>query len=279
MNKNGTSSWSMVVFTDLDGTLLNSRTYRFDEAGEALDALHARRIPVVLVSSKTRAEMEPIRYQLRNDHPFIVENGGAVFIPAEYFSFPLPATGASGPYRVVEFGTPYPLLRKALKEIEREVGLSLTGYGDLSADGVASRTGLSSGEAALAKQREYDEPFFIEGTRRITPELAAAIKRRGMNWTTGDRCHHLMGDQDKGRAVLHLIQYYRQAAADHHHRLTTVAVGNSLNDLPMLAAVDRPILVQQADGSYAPGVDLPGLIRAPAPGPIGWNQAILSLLR
>ncbi|MCP9473232.1 MAG: HAD-IIB family hydrolase [Nitrospira sp.] len=279
MSKNGTSSWSMVVFTDLDGTLLNSRTYRFDEAGEALDALHARGIPVVLVSSKTRAEMEPIRSQLRNDHPFIVENGGAVFIPAEYFSFPLPATGASGPYRVVEFGTPYPLLRKALKEIEREVGLSLTGYGDLSVDDVASRTGLSFKEAALAKQREYDEPFFIEGTHRATPELAAAIESRGLNWTTGDRCHHLMGSQDKGRAVRRLIEYYRQAAADHHHGLTTVTVGNSLNDLPMLAAVDRPILVRQADGSYAVGVDLPGLIRAPAPGPVGWNQAILSLLR
>ncbi|MCP9438434.1 MAG: HAD-IIB family hydrolase [Nitrospira sp.] len=269
----------MVVFTDLDGTLLNSRTYRFDEAREALDALQARGIPTVLVSSKTRAEMEPIRSQLRNGHPFIVENGGAVFIPAEYFLFPLPGTRASGPYRIVEFGTPYSLLRQALKEIERDIGLSLTGYGDLSADDVALRTGLSSEEAALAKQREYDEPFFIEGTHRVPPELAAAIRSRGLNWTTGDRCHHLMGPQDKGRAVRRLIQYYRQAARDHHHRLTTVAVGNSLNDLPMLAAVDRPILLQQADGVYAAGIDLPGLIRAPAPGPTGWNQAILSLLQ
>lgn len=279
MSKDGTSSWSMVVFTDLDGTLLNSRTYRFDEAGEALDALRARGIPIVLVSSKTRAEMESIRSQLRNDHPFIVENGGALFIPAGYFSFPLPDARDSGPYRVVEFGTSYSLLRNALKEIERDVGLSLTGYGDLSTDDVASRTGLSLKEATLAKQREYDEPFFIEGPPRVPPELAVAIRNRGLNWTTGDRCHHLMGFQDKGCAVRRLIQYYRQDAMDHHHQLTTVAVGNSLNDLPMLATVDRPILVQQADGAYAAGIDLPGLIRAPAPGPTGWNQAILSLLR
>lgn len=279
MSANRAFSWSMVIFTDVDGTLLDSRTYRFDEARQALEHLRDQKIPLVLVSSKTQAEMEPIRSHLHNDHPFIVENGGAVLIPAKYFPFPPPATRICGPYHVVEFGTPYPLLRNALKEIAREVGLSLTGYGDLSADDIAVRTGLSSEEAALAKQREYDEPFFIEGDRPITPELAAAIRRRGLNWTTGDRCHHLMGSQDKGRAVRYLIEYYRQAAAAHGQHCTTVALGNSLNDLPMLAAVDRPILIQQADGSYAPGVDLPGLMQAPAPGPIGWNQAILSLLR
>ncbi|MCS6897462.1 MAG: HAD-IIB family hydrolase [Nitrospira sp.] len=270
--------WNMVIFTDLDGTLLDSRTYRFDEACEALGELQLRGIPVVLVSSKTRAEIEPIRSQLNNGHPFIVENGGAVFVPLGYFSLPLPAAGTSGCYQVVEFGTSYPLLRKALKEIGHDAGVSLTGYGDLSEEEVAQRTGLSLEEAALAKQREYDEPFFIEGTDCFPPSLAMAIANRRLRWTTGDRCHHLMGAQDKGLAVRRLIHYYQQAAGIHSHRLTTVAVGNSPNDLPMLAAVDKPILLQQADGSYAAGVDLPGLIRAPAPGPVGWNHAILSLL-
>ena len=52
-----------------------------------------------------------------------------------------------------------------------------------------------------------------------------------------------------------------------------------LTDLPLLSNVDRPILVQQADGSYDDKADLPGVIRAPGIGPAGWTQAVLDLLK
>ena len=57
---------AMVVFTDLDGTLLDKKTYSFEAAREALTELRARNIPLIVVSSKTRAEIEPIRLELRN---------------------------------------------------------------------------------------------------------------------------------------------------------------------------------------------------------------------
>jgi len=74
------SSW--VVFTDLDGTLLDHSSYSFEAARPALEGLRARRIPVVPCTSKTRAEVEEIRTRLRNRDPFVVENGGAALIPA-----------------------------------------------------------------------------------------------------------------------------------------------------------------------------------------------------
>ncbi|MBX3303910.1 MAG: hypothetical protein KF693_16990, partial [Nitrospira sp.] len=101
---------------------------------------------------------------------------------------------------------------------------------------------------------------------------------RGLRWTKGDRFHHLMGIHDKGQAVRYLIECYRRLADHQRDRLITVGIGNSLNDLPMLNAVEQPILVQQPDGLYEPDFKLPGLILAPGPGPIGWNRAILSLL-
>ncbi|NJN70518.1 MAG: hypothetical protein HC801_09740 [Nitrospira sp.] len=76
----------------------------------------------------------------------------------------------------------------------------------------------------------------------------------------------------------YLIECYRRRADRHRDRLITVGIGNSWNDLPMLNAVDRPVLVQQPDGSYEQDIELPGLIRAQGPGPIGWNRAVLSLL-
>ena len=269
----GEAPRTMVVFTDLDGTLLDGSTYSFDAAREALNALRARSIPIVVVSSKTRAEIEPLRSRLRNEHPFIVENGGAVFVPSNYFPFQLTAATAHDQYHIVGLGTSYPRLRRALKEIEQELEVELRGYGDMPVEEVVMRTGLSRQEAERAKQRDYDEPFVVN--KRCTLEtLTQAITARGLRWTKGDRFHHLMGIQDKGQAVRYLIEYYHRQ----RDRLITVGIGNSLNDLPMLKAVDRPVLVQQPDGTYEQDINLPGLILAPGPGPIGWNLAMLSLL-
>ena len=57
----------------------------------------------------------------------------------------------------------------------------------------------------------------------------------------------------------------------------TIALGDSLNDLPLLQEADYPVLVQKKDGSYESGMDIPGLIRAEGIGPEGWKNSILAL--
>ncbi len=276
----------MIILTDLDGTLLDATTYSFDAAKEALDAIRTRNIPFILSSSKTRAELERIRFRLDHQGPFIAENGGAVFIPKGLFTFPLRDATLRGPYQVIEMGTPYPTLRGELKEIERTLGHPLRGFGDMPAEEIAERTGLPAEEAFLAKQREYNEPFVLEEPAASDPGVFEALQRlakdRGLRCTTGGRFFHLMGNCDKGRAAEYLIEFYRQQLGPDGERLQTVALGDSLNDLPMLILVDRPILVQRTDGSYHPNVatrTVPRLSRAKGIGPVGWNRAVLELLR
>lgn len=272
----------IVVFSDLDGSLLDEATYSFEAAVEALSALRNRDIPLILVSSKTRAEIEPIRFRLELAHPFIVENGGGLFIPKGYFDFSVPWAQVRSTFQVIELGTPCARLRVALKEIERAVGSRLRGFGDMSAEEIAERTGLSHPEAVLAKQREYDEPFAIEDIEDPAPlvnEIHSQAETRGLRCTRGGRFFHLMGDSDKGQACQLLIDCYRRRFKNDRGSLLIVGIGNSLNDLPMLAVVDRPVLVQRPDGSYAPEVSLPNLIRAPGIGPVGWNRAVLDLIQ
>ena len=157
----------VVVFTDLDGCLLDGITYSWEPAREALEVLRARRIPLVLVSSKTRAELEAIRSQLQLDHPFVSENGGAVFSPDGYFSTSPEEAVRRDDYEVIELGTPYPTLRQALRELEQAVGVQLRGFGDMSIEEIAERTGLTEANVHLARQREYDEPFLIEGPAAV----------------------------------------------------------------------------------------------------------------
>ena len=76
-----------VVFVDLDGTLLGTDAASWEAAAPALEALRGHGIPLILVSSKTRAEVESLRRHLQHQDPFIVENGAAIFIPQGLLGF------------------------------------------------------------------------------------------------------------------------------------------------------------------------------------------------
>ena len=270
----------LIVYTDLDGCLLDSKTFSYESAAPALEALRSQRIPLVLVSSKTRAEIEPLRQRLRHHDPFIVENGAAVFVPRSLFDFPLERARVRTPYNVIELGLPYSILRDVLKQIEKSVATPLRGFGDLSVDEVMQVTGLGRQDALLAKQREYDEPYLLEGPTALIEEVCRQIVVRGLRWTKGGRFFHLTGDNNKGQAAALLLRCYQrqrllQGDSD---RIETVGIGDSVNDAPLLAVVDHPILVQKPDGSYDPDIHIPGMIRASGIGPIGWNHAVQELL-
>jgi mannosyl-3-phosphoglycerate phosphatase len=66
-----------LVFTDLDGTLLDSRTCSYEKSLAAINRLEQKGIPIIFCSAKTRAEQEVYRRELGLRHPFVVENGGA----------------------------------------------------------------------------------------------------------------------------------------------------------------------------------------------------------
>ncbi|MDP2876998.1 MAG: HAD-IIB family hydrolase, partial [Holophaga sp.] len=64
-----------ILFTDLDGTLLDESTYAFEPALPAIRALQERGIPIVFCTSKTFAETVALQEVLGITDPFIVENG------------------------------------------------------------------------------------------------------------------------------------------------------------------------------------------------------------
>src|SRR5262249_39570829 len=68
-----------IVFSDLDGTLLDARTYDWRPAERALARLAELGVPVILTSSKTRAEIEEWRRTLGNREVFVSENGGGIY--------------------------------------------------------------------------------------------------------------------------------------------------------------------------------------------------------
>ena len=265
-----------VIFTDLDGTLLDCVTYSFEPALPALRLIGEMDIPIVFCSSKTRDEIECCRRNLGNGHPFITENGGGIVIPAGYFDpriFPVHTTIVrENECLVIRLGASYPALRRAIRELRSE-GFRITGFGDMSVAEVAELTKLPRDQARLAKRRDYDEPFLFDGNEVETIKFEKAVRAKGFSLTRGS-FFHLLGDSDKGKAVALLIGFFRQKYGE----ISSIAVGDGPNDIPMLELVDHPILVRKPDGNHDSRVDIPRLIRAEGIGPEGWNSALLGLL-
>lgn len=267
-----------IIFTDLDGTLLDHKTYAFTAALPAIELVKEKGIPLVFCSSKTRAEIEYWRERLENLHPFISENGGGIFIPLSYFlandiGAVWPTTEMTKGYSVLVLGTPYPLLRGALEEL-RSNGFEVKGFGDMSATEVAELTGLSMEEAKLARRREFDEPFAFYGDQTKLGTLLVSIQEKGLRYAQG-RFYHLMGDSDKGKAVDVLKGLYQRKFGD----IVTIALGDSPVDFPMLEKVDYPMLVRNYKGEHDRRIALPNLIRAEGIGPEGWNKTVLKLIQ
>jgi mannosyl-3-phosphoglycerate phosphatase len=265
-----------VIFTDLDGTLLDHESYSFEPALPALRLIRESGIPLVVCSSKTRGEIERYRRRLDNRHPFISENGGGIYIPHGCFDPLILPPGVTSSevdgYSVIRLGPFYPALRRAVVELRNE-GFNITGFGDMTSSGVAAITGLTVEEAVLAREREFDEPFLFREGKKGVELLVKAIRRKGYQLTRG-RFFHILGESDKGKAVDILAGLYRGKLGD----IFIVALGNSPNDLSMLERADCPVLVMKPGGGYDPAIHLPRLIRARGMGPAGWNSALLDLL-
>lgn len=263
----------MIVFSDLDGTLLDHDTYSYEAALPALQALRSQGIPLVLCSSKTRAEMLVIWLSLGLNAPFIAENGGGVFVPKEHFLAAEPGWKPAGPgWRMMALDKPIAEVRAAFAGFKDRFGAK--GFGDLSDQEVAELTGLNQAEAARAREREFNEPVLLPEPDEQAEVFMQASRDAGLEVTRGGRFFHLLAGGDKGKAVKKVSALYRIF----DDKQVTMALGDAPNDLPMLAQADRPVLVARPDGTHAE-LDLAGLIREPGIGPIGWNRAVLNALQ
>ncbi len=268
----------LIVFSDLDGTLLDHDTYEWKKAKSGLDRLKKYGFPVILVSSKTRAEMVSLRKALSVTDPFITENGGGVFFGRHTFPEPpdrASVIDAADGLLGISLGLSYRDLVRELKEIGDELGLHLKGFSSMDVEMIRHLTGLDRKSALLALTREFDEPFMVADQKAGDKEaLRTAAARRGLHVSDGGRFYHLHGGNNKGQAMDMIVSLYR----DFCEAVATMALGDSPNDFPMLERADYPVLVRSKRTFSRVEQRIPRLIYTEKFGPSGWNEAVTYLL-
>lgn len=265
----------LIIFTDLDGTLLNGETYDYAATVPIIQQLKSLKIPVVPVTSKTRAEVATLRHDVGLSDPFVTENGSGIFVEVNHNPFNQPLGEPEDDYYVIDLGCPYVQARAGLRVIANELQHSLLGFGDMTINRLQKYTGLSAKDAQEAKAREFSEPF-ITPKALTADQIVKAVEAVGFKVVVGDRFSHLIGpDAGKGNAVKRLVELY-QSLLPPAETIVTIGLGNSPNDLDMLEHVDHPIVLPGIKGPH-PMLGNRGWDIAPSIAPQGWVDAVTKI--
>lgn len=248
-----------MVFTDLDGTLIDHDTYSWAPARPALMALKGCSAGVVLASSKTAAEISALRAELDLDAwPAIVENGAGILPPHA---------------GCVTRAADYAALRAVLEGLPKNLRDCFLGFGDVTVDQLAAMTGLALPQAKLAQQRAFSEPGQWRGSARQQEEFQGYLIAQGVTAQQGGRFLTLSFGGNKADQLLKIVQSYRP-----HH---TIALGDAPNDVQMLENVEFGVVVANPHRDALPllkGEAEGRILRSTQAGPAGWNWAVLQLL-
>lgn len=281
-----TSPLKAIIFSDMDGTLLDHENYTWQAASEALLLAQNKNIPVVPCTSKTLAECLAIQSEIGLKGPIIFENGSGLampktlnVLPPSDLEFPMEETDD---HWILGFSMSYKALCNTLKQIREAFGFPFRGFNDMSPDEVIAATGLPHEDAVRAQQRRHGEPFLWQGDDLQLESFKQKVEGFGLTLTKGGRFYHVMESASKGSTMVFLTQWLEHAF-NLEQAITTIALGDSENDLPMLLAADYAVIVANPSKSAltypnnAPHNQT--VIRTEEAGPAGWNSAILKLLK
>lgn len=271
------SSPLYLVVTDLDGSLLDHHTYSYAPARPALDLLEQLRIPVVLASSKTWAEMRALRDELGNEHPLIIENGAAVLVPVHYFADRPEGCCERDGYWLKEFAPPRGAWQALLSELHERFPGQFLDFARAGVEEIARMTDLPLEKAALANEREYSEPVQWRGDAVDRADFLEALEQGGARALQGGRFISVAGDCDKGQAWDWLRRCYSLAASG--APVYDLALGDGHNDLPMLKIAHRAVVIPAPDRSPPQVRRQQGVVSVSGVGPEAWTQGVQGWLR
>jgi mannosyl-3-phosphoglycerate phosphatase len=266
----------LLVFTDMDGTLMDHYSYSHEAANPVLEKLKRLGIPVIPTTSKTFAELRVLRKEIGLSGPFITENGAAVFIPKGFLPDQPSDTKSVGDYWLKEFTSGKEHWLGILQQAGAQFADLFQPLSTMTTAQICHATALDGPSAKRAAQRQYGEPVLWLGGEQERTQFIHQLTKLGASPVEGGRFIHVCGNCDKGTALNWLVDEFSR---QHSNSVcVSIALGDSKNDIPMLEAATIAVRI------LSPSHPLPhvnrkhNLYTSTQVGPAGWHECMTKIL-
>jgi len=248
---------SNVLYIAVD-TLIPLRGNSFRGLDEFTAALDHQAIPAVWLTSRSRLQFDDARRKHAHTHPFIAEDGCAVYLPEGYFHL-RPTSDAAGRnkartmrlgrFTCVPVAEALPAAADALQALSQDTGVPVVTLRSLSPRELAQNTGLPQKEAEFARQRDFDVIFFFAGA---SEEEVGKFLAEGGNRRLQFRQHGVLWSAAIGssvqRSIRELAKLYDRALRYHAHTLGIATPDLAPGILPFC---ERTILLTDREAGEA----------------------------
>ena len=257
MNK----KFSLIIFTDLDGSLLHRDNFKFDTIKDYIKSLINKGITIIPNSSKTEREIEKFNEELGIELPFISENGSAIhglnLINQNFPNKIILSREKEELFKIFKTKVPEKLISKCIqisklrkKEQEKIFGQK----GDKLKD---------------VLMRKYTLPILFNGNNAEKNKLLKILKSNSLTLQEGGRVLNLCDNINKIKSMNRVIKILKKT----EDKIKTIGVGDNYNDLEMLKNCDVPCLVFN-DQFKLDKINIDNLIFSNKPSPEGWADVI-----
>ncbi len=184
-------------------------------------------IPAVWLTSRSRLQFDEPRRKHAHTHPFIAEDGCAVYLPEDYFHLrpesvvskqQKNSTVRLGRFTCIPMAKALPAAAEALETLSEDTGVPVVTLRSLSPHELVQNTNLPQREAELCRQRDFDEVFFFAG---VSDEDVARFLTEGRNRNLQFRQHGVLWSIAIGasvqRCIRELSKLYDRALRYHAH--------------------------------------------------------------
>ncbi len=256
------SKLSTLIFTDLDGTLLNRDTFKFDSIKIFLNELKNKNFIIIPNSSKTEDEIIEFNNEANFKFPFISENGSIIhnlnFLSGEF------------PDKIILAKKIHEIQNIFDKNINQDLKSKCKVISNLTTPEQIQIFGLPENKLKQVFKRTCTIPIKFEGNNKEKFRLKNILLENGLDFKDGGRVLNLGDRINKGDAMKKIIFMLKNKFK---FKPKTIAVGDNHNDIEMLKISDIPCLVKN-DKFINKDLQIKNLIISKQTAPEGWVEIV-----
>ena len=252
----------ILIFTDLDGSLLNRDTFKFDEIKKFLKDLVSKGIFIIPNSSKTENEIIDFNQELGENLTYISENGSVIN--------GLNLLNINFPDKIVLSREKNEIQKIFESKISKNLKDKCKFITRMEKKKQIEILGLSNDKLKNALSRKYSIPFLFDGNKNERDKLNKSITKNGLSLQEGGRVINLCDKVSKAQAMKKVIKIFKKIVKE---ELITIGVGDNFNDLEMLKNSDIPCLVFN-DKFTMEKININNCLVSKKPAPEGWEEVV-----